>query len=71
LDLSSRDTPELIPATPASLELSQRVSKVAGIETKIQIRGRTAIIDTSSIPSESLDLVKTLLSFEPGIDRVE
>lgn len=71
LDLSSRDTPELIPATPASLELSQRVSKVAGIETKIQIRGRTAIIDTSSIPPESLDLVKTLLSFEPGIDRVE
>ncbi|MBU6238832.1 MAG: hypothetical protein KGQ51_13480 [Planctomycetes bacterium] len=71
LDLSSRDTPELIPATPASLELSQRVSKVAGIETKIQIRGRTAIIDTSSIPPESLDLVKTLLSFEPGIDSVE
>lgn len=71
LDLSSGDTPELIPATPASLELSQRVSKVAGIETKIQIRGRTAIIDTSSIPPESLDLVKTLLSFEPGIDRVE
>jgi hypothetical protein len=51
--------------------LSQRISKVAGIETKIQIRGRTAIIDTSSIPPESLDLVKTLLSFEPGIDRVE
>lgn len=71
LDLSSRDTPELIPATPASLELSQRVSRVSGIETNIKIQGRTAIIDTSSIPAESLDLVKTLLSFEPGIDHVE
>lgn len=71
LDLSSRNTPELIQATPANLELSQRVSKVAGIETNIEIRGRTAIIDASSIPPESLDLVKTLLSFEPGIDRVE
>lgn len=71
VDLSSRDTPEPIPSIPAGQELEQRVSKLAGIELNVQIHDRTAFIDASTIPAESLELVRTLLSFEPGIDRVE
>jgi hypothetical protein len=71
VDLSSRSTPEPIPATPAGLELQRRVLKFAGVDTSIQLLGRTAIIDASLLPVDSIELVKTLLSFEPGIDRIE
>jgi hypothetical protein len=71
VDLSSRDTPEPIPSIPAGQELEQRVSKLAGIELNVKIQDRTAFIDAATIPAESLELVRTLLSFEPGIDRVE
>lgn len=71
LDLSSRDTPEPIPATLFNQDLQRRVAKVAGFEPKVSLNGRTAILDPSSVPADSIDMIKTLLSFEPGIDRIE
>jgi hypothetical protein len=71
LDLSSQNTPEPIPVTQFNQDLQRRVAKVAGFEPKVTVDGRTAILDPSSLPAESVELIKTLLTFEPGIDRVE
>jgi hypothetical protein len=71
VDFSSRTSPEPVPATPLNQDLERRIGKTVGFEPKLSIEGRTAILDASSISPESLDLIKTLLSFEPGIDRVE
>ena len=71
VDHSSRISPESIRTIPLHGELQARLTKIAGAEARVQLNGRTAIIDAASVPAESLELISTLLSFEPGIDQVE
>jgi hypothetical protein len=70
-DFSNRTSPEPVPATPINQDLQRRIAKAVGFEPTVRVEGRTAILDASSISADSVDLIKTLLSFEPGIDRVE
>jgi hypothetical protein len=71
VDHSSRISPEPIRTVPLHGELQARLTKIAGADARVQLNGRTAIIDPTSIPAGSIELISTLLSFEPGIDRVE
>lgn len=71
VDHSSRISPEPIRTVPLDGELRARLTKIAGTEARVQLNGRTAIIDPTSIPVGSIALISTLLSFEPGIDQVE
>lgn len=71
VDHSSRISPEPIRTVPLHGELQARLTKIAGAEARVQLNGRTAIIDPTSIPAGSIELISTLLSFEPGIDQVE
>lgn len=71
VDHSSRISPEPIRTVPLHGELQARLTKIAGAEARVQLNGRTAIIDPTSIPAGSIELIATLLSFEPGIDQVE
>ena len=71
VDHSSRISPEPIRTVPLHGELQARLTKIAGADARVQLNGRTAIIDPTSIPAGSIELISTLLSFEPGIDQVE
>jgi hypothetical protein len=71
VDFSGRTSPEPVPAAPLNQDLQRRIAKTIGYEPRVTLEGRTAILDASSVSPGSLDLIKTLLTFEPGIDRVE
>lgn len=71
MSFSSPTLPERIPAIPVHQELQSHIAKVAGVQPSITVEGRVATLDASTVPAESLELVKTLLSFEPGVDRIQ
>lgn len=71
VDHASRISPEPIQTVPLHGELQTRLAKIAGADARVRLNGRTAIIDPTSVPAGSIELISTLLSFEPGIDQVE
>lgn len=65
-DLSSQST-----AFAASPELQRRAKNVGGENVQVVLAGNTAIVKGSVDSKRTAELVVNVLSFEPGIDRID
>jgi hypothetical protein len=65
-DLNSRTT-----AIAASSEIQRRAKNVGGENVQVLVAGETAILQGSVDSIRAAELVVNILSFEPGIDRVD
>ncbi len=55
----------------ASPDLVARVTRIAGSNTPLSIRGSTAILNPKGMDPSKVELLRQVLLFEPGIDAVE
>lgn len=69
VDPKSADTSAL--TVVASPEIQRRVQNVGGENVQVVLTGSTAILQGSVDSKRAAELVVKVLSFEPGIDRVE
>lgn len=58
-------------AAAASSEIQRRVRKVGGENVEVQVTGETAILNGSVDSKRTAELIVNVLSFEPGIHRVD
>ena len=73
LDLETQ-RPELnsqFATVAASAEIQRRVKHAGGESVQVQIAGATAILRGSVDSKRTAELVVNVLSFEPGVDRVD
>ncbi len=70
LDMESKSA-DLSTAVAAPAEVQRRVKNAGGDSVQVIVAGGTAILRGSVDSKRTAELVANVLSFEPGIDRVE
>ncbi len=72
LDIASNALPAQVnKERPAGPDLVARVTRIAGSNPILSIRGSTAILDPNGLDTGKVELLRQVLMFEPGIDAVE
>lgn len=69
---STIQSPSYETSVGASTEIAQRVKKIAGENVQVFMAGSTAIVKGTVASRRGFaELAISILSFEPGIDRVD
>ncbi len=68
---STIQSPSYETSVGASTEIAQRVKKIAGENVQVFMAGSTAIVKGTVASQRVAELAISILSFEPGIDRVD
>jgi hypothetical protein len=60
-----------VTAVPAPAQIQKRIADIAGANTEVFIAGGIAILRGTADSERAAELASTILSFEPGVDRVD